>query len=135
MIIVLHAQLLTLANKYRRMWSWVPVWSQIEVDVGIVVASLPSLHPLVQQVWKGFSTTRRLTPSQLPDFPEYHGSEITLMSSEVVDMEKSLKASEVSFYDEASDAEDDIDKAKTVEARTEVKSLPTGKKRLWRRQK
>jgi hypothetical protein len=117
------------------MWSWVPVWSQIEVDVGIVVASLPSLHPLVQQVWKGFSTTRRLTPSQLPDFPEYRQSGITFVSSDAVDMEKSLKANEVTFYDEASDAEDEIDIAKAAESRIEVKSLNTGKKRLWRRQK
>jgi hypothetical protein len=108
------------------MWSWVPVWSQIEVDVGIVVASLPSLHPLVQQVWKGFSTTRRLTPSQLPDFPEYQ-------RGDGGDVEKEWKADEISFYEEASDAEDEIDAAKK-EARVEVMERRRGVKRmgLWR---
>lgn len=96
------------------MWAWVPIWSQIEVDVGIVVASLPSLNPLLKQVWKGSSKKRSLTPSQLPDFPEYQqgwnpgGSP----SAPDFDVEKSRNHSATSFYDESSDTEDEIDKAK-----------------------
>jgi hypothetical protein len=105
------------------MWSWVPVWSQIEIDIGIVVASLPSLHPLVQQVWKGFSTTRRLTPSQLPDFPEYQ-------SGFGGDVEKEWKANEVSFYEEASDVEDEIELAKS-EGRMEVRERRRRVKGRW----
>ncbi|CAI6337644.1 unnamed protein product [Periconia digitata] len=37
-------------------WAWVPVWGQIEVDVGIVAASLPSLSPLLKKFWCGVST-------------------------------------------------------------------------------
>ena len=34
--------------------------------MGIVAASLPSLSPLLKQVWSGFATDRPMTPSQLP---------------------------------------------------------------------
>ena len=57
------------------MWAWVPVWSQIEVDVAIVAASLPSLSPLFKQAWLGFHTpTRASTPSQIPTLPGYRES-------------------------------------------------------------
>ncbi|KAF2686297.1 hypothetical protein K458DRAFT_298376 [Lentithecium fluviatile CBS 122367] len=46
-------------------WAWVTVWSQIEVDVSIVAASLPSLSPLLKQLWSGFAMERPLTPSQI----------------------------------------------------------------------
>lgn len=38
-----------------RNWAYVPLWSQIEVDVAIIAASLPSLSPLIKKVWIGFS--------------------------------------------------------------------------------
>lgn len=47
-------------------WAWVPAWSQIEVDVGIVAASLPSLSPLLKRMWSGFAIDRPKTPSQMP---------------------------------------------------------------------
>jgi hypothetical protein len=94
----------------------VPIWSQIEVDVGIVVASLPSLNPLLKRMWAGKSKKRSLTPSQLPDFPEYQQC-WDLQGPLSPDMEKPRKASEVSFYDDTSDVEDEIDLAKMAAAR------------------
>ena len=56
-------------------WAWVPVWSQIEVDVGIVAASLPSLSPLLKQAWLGLhAPTRASTPSQIRTLPGYRES-------------------------------------------------------------
>jgi hypothetical protein len=46
-----------------RRWSFVPLWSQVEVNVGIVAASLPSLSPLLKRVWSGFAPNRTTTPS------------------------------------------------------------------------
>jgi hypothetical protein len=99
-----------------RTWAWVPIWGQIEVDIGIVVASLPSLNPLMKKFWGGASKKRSLTPSQLPDFPEYQEC-WSLQEPSSPDLEKSFKASEISFYDETSDVEDEIDVAKTTAAR------------------
>ncbi|PVI05588.1 hypothetical protein DM02DRAFT_685393 [Periconia macrospinosa] len=45
-------------------WAWVPVWGQIEVDVGIVAASLPSLSPLLKKFWSGVSTQLYTTHPQ-----------------------------------------------------------------------
>lgn len=45
---------------------WIPLWSQIEVDVGIVAASLPSLSPLLKQIWSGFAHSRTTSPSHVP---------------------------------------------------------------------
>lgn len=111
-------------------WAWVPIWSQIEVDIGIVVASLPSLNPLLKQVWKGGSKKRSLTPSQLPDFPEYQQSWNPGGSPSAVefDVEKSYNAGGTSFYDESSDGEDEIDKAKLAVPKVKYP------RRLWRRQ-
>jgi hypothetical protein len=56
-------------------WAWVPVWSQIEVNVGIVAASLPSLSPLFKQIFGGCHTqTRASTPSQIPTIMGYRES-------------------------------------------------------------
>jgi hypothetical protein len=52
----------------RRNWAWVPVWSQIEVDIGIVTACLPCLSPLLRLAWTGLSppqSTRTQTPSMM----------------------------------------------------------------------
>ncbi|KAK7181731.1 hypothetical protein PSPO01_12181 [Paraphaeosphaeria sporulosa] len=49
---------------------WIPLWSQIEVDVGIVAASLPSLSPLLKQIWSGFAHSRTLSPSHVPTLIE-----------------------------------------------------------------
>lgn len=54
-------------HNYRKR-AWVPVWSQIEVNVGIVAASLPCLSPLFKQV---FSHPRDSAP---PTFAWYRGS-------------------------------------------------------------
>jgi hypothetical protein len=97
----------------------VPIWSQIEVDIGIVVASLPSLNPLLKRMWTGTSKKRSLTPSQLPDFPEYQEC-WSLQGPPSSDIEKSRKASEVSFYDDTSDVDDEIDIAKMAAARMAV---------------
>lgn len=51
-------------------WRWVPLWSQIEVDVGIIAACLPSLSPLFKQVWSGVSNSRTLSPSRIPTLIE-----------------------------------------------------------------
>ncbi|KAF2714611.1 hypothetical protein K504DRAFT_420571 [Pleomassaria siparia CBS 279.74] len=40
-------------------WSLVPMWSQIEVDAGIVAASLPCLSPLMKRLWIDFVTFNR----------------------------------------------------------------------------
>jgi hypothetical protein len=121
-----------------RTWAWIPIWSHIEVEVGIIVASLPSLNPLVKQMCAGTSTRRPSTPSELPDFPDYQASwTSTKLSSDVdSDGEKSHKGT--SFYDESSDFEDDIGVAKATTMRTIEKPLAaevTGSKRWWRRQK
>lgn len=100
-----------------RTWAWVPVWSQIEVDVGIVAASLPSLSPLLKQVWTVFPTTgRSSTPSQLPDFPQYRDSLIRepLSKEMVIDVEKSMKVSEAGYYNELSDVDEEIGVARTA---------------------
>jgi hypothetical protein len=36
----------------------VPMWSQVEVDAGIVAASLPSLSPLLKRLWSDLVTPR-----------------------------------------------------------------------------
>jgi hypothetical protein len=114
----------TLLTSICRTWAWVPVWSQIEVDIGILAASLPSLSPLLKQAWMGSSTTRPSTPSQLPDFPEYRGN-LNPRKSLIgmgPDVEKSLKVLETSYYDDTSDEE--IGTAKTADARVAVKISP-----------
>ncbi|KAJ4355748.1 uncharacterized protein N0V89_003768 [Didymosphaeria variabile] len=49
---------------------WIPLWSQIEVDVGIVAASLPSLSPLLKQIWSGLAHSRTMSPSHIPTLIE-----------------------------------------------------------------
>ncbi|KAF2448226.1 hypothetical protein P171DRAFT_470068, partial [Karstenula rhodostoma CBS 690.94] len=49
---------------------WIPLWSQIEVDVSIVAASLPSLSPLLKQMWSSFAHSRTLSPSHVPTLIE-----------------------------------------------------------------
>jgi hypothetical protein len=88
------------------------------------VASLPSLNPLLKRMWAGKSKKRSLTPSQLPDFPEYQQC-WDLQGPLSADMEKSRKASEVSFYDDSSDVEDEIDLAKMAVARMAVAQQST----------
>ncbi|KAL1796731.1 hypothetical protein ACET3X_005271 [Alternaria dauci] len=69
-------------------WSWVPVWSQIEVDIGILAASLPSLSPLLKQVFN--CPHRTATLSEVPTIPGYRGSwgEKNLVSIDDDDLEK-----------------------------------------------
>jgi hypothetical protein len=122
----------------RRKWAWVPIWSHIEVEVGILVASLPSLNPLVKQMWASTSMRRSLTPSELPDFPDYQADWSTKNLSSDVDSDGEKSHKETSFYDESSDFEDEIGVAKTTAARTAEKPVAadiTGSKKWWKRQK
>ncbi|KAF1917371.1 hypothetical protein BDU57DRAFT_570680 [Ampelomyces quisqualis] len=91
--------------------AWVPIWSQIEVDVGIIVASLPSLNPPLKQVWTGTWPRRALTPSQLPDFPQYQRQRKSweVPNENTSDREKSVKGGEVTFHDDGADTEDEVD--------------------------
>ena len=116
-------------------WAWVPVWSQIEVDVGIVTACLPCLSPLLRLAWSEVGVkSRTMTPSMVT-LPKYSGSwgSVDTATGEVekvdekevhVDMgvdirvdEKALPAlpeyaekvgvlKESSFYEDASDEEE-----------------------------
>ncbi|KAH6625684.1 hypothetical protein C7974DRAFT_205507 [Boeremia exigua] len=54
-------------------WAWVPVWSQIEVDVGILTACLPCLSPLLRMFWSEVRVPRITTPSMV-QLPKYSGS-------------------------------------------------------------
>ncbi|KZM26891.1 hypothetical protein ST47_g1976 [Ascochyta rabiei] len=54
-------------------WAWIPVWSQIEVDIGILTACLPCLSPLLRLVWSEVSVPRTMTPSMV-ELPKYSGS-------------------------------------------------------------
>ncbi|KAH7075991.1 hypothetical protein FB567DRAFT_563466 [Paraphoma chrysanthemicola] len=107
-------------------WAWVPVWSQIEVDVGILAASLPSLSPLVKRLWSGFTTKRSSTPSQMPDFPQYLDSVNQPGGPKrgSIDIEKSFKADESDNWDGLSGVEDEIGVAKTAHARIALRSNP-----------
>jgi len=72
-----HTHILSLSsnrstNNHQRGWAWVPVWSQLEVDIGIVAATLPCLSPLFKQVF--FSNNRACTPSKIPTLPGYDKS-------------------------------------------------------------
>ncbi|KAF2126217.1 hypothetical protein P153DRAFT_88100 [Dothidotthia symphoricarpi CBS 119687] len=51
-------------------WAWVPVWSQIEVDMGILAASLPSLNPLFRQVFAGCSVKGSGYVASLPEWTD-----------------------------------------------------------------
>ncbi|KAH3911995.1 hypothetical protein HBI56_174850 [Parastagonospora nodorum] len=119
-------------------WAWVPIWSQIEVDIGIVVASLPSLNPLLKHVWAPPSMRRSATPSELPDFPEYQKSwdERKSPSDTEFDVEGSLKSDSETFYEESSDDEDDSGAAKPGVLSKALPPLPLGSKSSkswWRR--
>jgi hypothetical protein len=79
-----------------------------------------------------------LTPSELPDFPDYQAdwSPTKLSSNVDFDGEKSHK--NTSFYDESSDFEDEIGVAKATSVRTMEKPLAakaTGSRKWWKRQK
>lgn len=56
-------------------WAWVPVWSQIEVDVGIVAASLPSFNPLLLKLWKDFAESTSSGHSTFPRWLQRKGSQ------------------------------------------------------------
>ena len=111
-----------------------PIWSQIEVDMGIVVASLPSLNPLLKHVWAPPSMRRSATPSELPDFPEYQKScdERKSPSDMEFDVEGSLKSDPRNSYGESSDDEDDLGAAKSGGLSKALPPLPSGSKRWWR---
>ncbi|KAJ4313081.1 hypothetical protein N0V94_007115 [Neodidymelliopsis sp. IMI 364377] len=107
-------------------WAWIPVWSQIEVDIGILTACLPCLSPLLRLMWSEVSVTRTMTPSMV-ELPKYSGSwasadsresggeektkeaprrekELPALPSEKE--EKGVKVKVSSYYDDASDEEE-----------------------------
>jgi hypothetical protein len=109
-----------------RTWAWIPVWSQIEVDIGILTACLPCLSPLLRLMWSEVSVTRTMTPSMV-ELPKYSGSwasadsresggeekmkevprrekELPALPSEKE--EKVVKVKVSSYYDDASDEEE-----------------------------
>ncbi|KAH7346953.1 hypothetical protein BKA66DRAFT_433216 [Pyrenochaeta sp. MPI-SDFR-AT-0127] len=103
-------------------WAWVPVWSQIEVDVGIIAASLPCLSPLLKLVCSGLSIARPVTPSQVPTLPGYRGSwgeEKNMSANSELDVEKTSKPEGTSYFNDAWDLEEAvyIGVAKTADAR------------------
>ncbi|KAF2996083.1 hypothetical protein E8E13_004551 [Curvularia kusanoi] len=55
-------------------WAWVPVWSQIEVDIGILTACLPCLSPLLRLAWSEVSASRGTTTPSMVSLPKYSGS-------------------------------------------------------------
>lgn len=73
-----------------RTWAWVPVWSQIEVDIGILTACLPCLSPLLRLFWSEVSVHRSMTQSMV-ELPKYDGgltSDGALDSQEGRDMKE-----------------------------------------------
>ncbi|KAL6150217.1 hypothetical protein ACJBU6_10525 [Exserohilum turcicum] len=66
-------------------WAWVPVWSQIEVDISILAASLPCLSPLFKHVFN--CPIRPETPSEIPTLPGYRESWREIDDN--IDLEKS----------------------------------------------
>jgi hypothetical protein len=112
-----------IANKPRT-WAWVPIWSQIEVDIGVLTACLPCLSPLLVLFYKSTHTKRAVTPSMV-SLPKYSGGlgssieedekegkgELALgegrgKEGEVKWTEKELPAIPGEYYDGASDEEE-----------------------------
>jgi len=112
-----------LLTAYIRTWAWVPVWSQIEIDMGILAASLPSLSPLLIRMCAGFAMADPLTPSQLPDFPVREKDWIEDSKSSFTDVEKSMKADELSLCDDLSDVEEEVGVAQTADVRITAKPI------------
>ncbi|KAF1927398.1 uncharacterized protein M421DRAFT_30823, partial [Didymella exigua CBS 183.55] len=54
-------------------WAWIPVWSQIEVDVGVLTACLPCLSPLLRLFFPATRAQRNMTPSMVT-LPKYSAS-------------------------------------------------------------
>lgn len=71
-----------------------------------------------------------MTPSQLPDFPEYQRERRSweLPNSKDSDVEKSVKSGETTFYDDGSDTDDEVDIEKTITAQVTVQASAVGKK-------
>jgi hypothetical protein len=81
---------------------------------------------------------RSMTPSELPDFPEYQEcwDEKKSPSDSNFDVEKYPIPNKATFYEESSDEEDEIELAKSAAGRTTVTPLSTakkGSKKLFRR--
>ncbi|USP77478.1 uncharacterized protein yc1106_04752 [Curvularia clavata] len=87
-------------NDFSWGWAWVPVWSQIEVDVSILAASLPCLSPLFKHVFG--SPGRSETPSQIPTLPGYRESwgEGNLVSIDDGDDDMEKQSKSFDFGDE-----------------------------------
>jgi hypothetical protein len=75
-----------------------------------------------------------LTPSQLPDFPEYQGEHRSweVSDGKGSDLEKSVKGGEATFYDDGSDTEDEVEIEKARAARVTVHTSDMGKKHTCR---
>jgi hypothetical protein len=82
---------------------------------------------------------RSMTPSELPDFPDYQEcwDEKKSPSDMDFDVEKSPNPNKATFYEESSDDEDEIEVAKSAAVQTTMKPLSIGKRgpRKWFRRK
>ena len=102
-----------------------PVWSQIEVDIGILTACLPCLSPLLRLFFHSAHQQRTMTPSMVT-LPKYAGSR----SWGSIDCQESTDTKEkepVAHADER--RETDRDQARLGEGAKEVqwseKELPS----------
>ncbi|KAJ4984115.1 L-fucose permease [Stagonosporopsis vannaccii] len=112
-------------------WAWVPVWSQIEVDIGILTACLPCLSPLLRLFWTEVRAPRNMTPSMV-ELPKYSGSfpdsvgsqegkdekacealglgkkgdRLNVGEKELPALPKGVKREGADYYDDASDEEE-----------------------------
>ena len=78
-------------------WAWVPVWSQIEVDIGIVTACLPCLSPLLRLAWSEVGVkSRTMTPSMVT-LPKYSGSwgSVDTVTGEVEKVDEKVEIEDV----------------------------------------
>jgi hypothetical protein len=103
----------------------VPVWSQIEVDIGILTACLPCLSPLLRLFFHSTHQQRTMTPSMVT-LPKYAGSR----SWGSMDSQESADAKEKEAADAHADErrETDRDQARlgdgAKEAQWSEKELP-----------
>lgn len=106
-----------------------PVWSQIEVDVSIVAASLPSLSPLLKRVWSGFATERSMTPSQIPTLTEPLESRgLQPLPNHSAGSMGLKEAKRLTFFDDRreSDEELDCERPPSSSSRVELVQTETG---------
>lgn len=114
---------------------WIPLWSQIEVDIGIAAASIPSLSPLLKEIWSGMVHSRRASQSRIPTLiepdlencrREAHGLQKlpstistlpnksvstlgSLANNSVSSLDKPVNVKRLTFFDDSEEAEIDCE--------------------------